>query len=46
MSLHVDVARTCLQVNDDNASALAVYRKFGFATTYIHHYRAREGECR
>ena len=35
-----------LQVNDDNEAALAVYRKFGFATAYAYHYRAREGECR
>ena len=34
-----------LQVNDDNAAALAVYRKFGFATAYRYHYRARDGEC-
>jgi len=34
-----------LQVNDDNAPALAVYRKFGFATAYRYHYRARPGEC-
>jgi len=35
-----------LQVNDDNAPALAVYRKFGFATAYTYHYRARPHECR
>ena len=35
-----------LQVNDDNAPALAVYRKFGFATVYDYHYRARPHECR
>ena len=35
-----------LQVNEDNAPALAVYRRFGFATLYTYHYRAREGECR
>lgn len=34
-----------LQVNDDNAPALAVYRKFGFATAYRYHYRGRDGEC-
>jgi ribosomal protein S18 acetylase RimI-like enzyme len=34
-----------LQVNDDNAPALAVYSKFGFATAYRYHYRGREGEC-
>jgi ribosomal protein S18 acetylase RimI-like enzyme len=35
-----------LQVNDDNAPALAVYRRFGFTTAYTYHYRARPGECR
>ena len=35
-----------LQVNDDNAPARAVYRKFGFAAVYEYHYRARPGECR
>lgn len=35
-----------LQVNDDNAPALAVYRKFGFATAYRYHYRGKDGECR
>ena len=35
-----------LQVNDDNAPARAVYRKFGFATAYEYHYRARPDECR
>ncbi len=35
-----------LQVNDDNAPARAVYRKFGFATVYAYHYRARPDECR
>ena len=34
-----------LQVNDDNAPAVAVYRKFGFATAYRYHYRARDGQC-
>ena len=34
-----------LQVNDDNGPALAVYRKFGFATAYRYHYRGRDGEC-
>ena len=35
-----------LQVNEDNAAARAVYRKFGFATVYAYHYRARPSECR
>ena len=35
-----------LQVNDDNGPARAVYRKFGFATVYEYHYRARPDECR
>jgi ribosomal protein S18 acetylase RimI-like enzyme len=35
-----------LQVTGDNASALAVYRKFGFTTAYEYHYRAPRGECR
>jgi ribosomal protein S18 acetylase RimI-like enzyme len=35
-----------LQVNDVNEPALAVYAKFGFATVYRYHYRARDGECR
>ena len=35
-----------LQVDAGNAPALAVYRKFGFATAYTYHYRARPGECR
>ena len=39
-------ARAFLQVNNDNAAALAVYRKFGFATAYAYHYRARADECR
>ena len=34
-----------LQVNDDNAPALAVYRKYGFATLYAYYYRARPSEC-
>jgi ribosomal protein S18 acetylase RimI-like enzyme len=38
---------TCafLQVDEDNEPALRVYRKFGFATAYVYHYRARPGEC-
>ena len=38
-------SRAFLQGDDDNAAALAVYRKFGFATVYTYHYRARAGEC-
>lgn len=34
-----------LQVDAGNVPALAVYRKFGFATAYAYHYRARAGEC-
>jgi len=34
-----------LQVQADNAPALAAYRKFGFATAYTYHYRGRAGEC-
>jgi len=34
-----------LQVTADNTPAIAVYRKFGFATAYTYHYRGREGEC-
>lgn len=34
-----------LQVNEDNAAARGVYRKFGFDTVYTYHYRARAGEC-
>jgi GNAT superfamily N-acetyltransferase len=34
-----------LQVNEDNAPALAIYRKFGFATVYAYHYRGPPGKC-
>lgn len=34
-----------LQVNEDNAPALAIYRKFGFATVYTYHYRGPPGKC-
>ena len=34
-----------LQVQANNAPAIAVYRKFGFATGYTYHYRGRPGEC-
>ena len=33
-----------LQVDAENAPALAVYRKFGFATAYTYHYRGRPEE--
>ncbi len=33
-----------LQVDAGNAAALAVYGRFGFATAYTYHYRARAGE--
>ncbi len=35
-----------LQVDAENAAALAVYRKFGFATAYVYHYRGRPDEYR
>ncbi|HLX30709.1 MAG TPA: GNAT family N-acetyltransferase [Casimicrobiaceae bacterium] len=39
---------TCafLQVDEHNEPALGVYRKFGFATAYVYHYRGRPGECK
>jgi ribosomal protein S18 acetylase RimI-like enzyme len=36
-------AHAHLQVDAANAPALAVYRKFGFATAYRYHYRGRPG---
>jgi N-acetylglutamate synthase len=33
-----------LQVTSSNAPAIAVYRRFGFATRYRYHYRARESD--
>ena len=38
-------AHAYLQVDSANTSALAVYRKFGFATAYEYHYRARPGDA-
>jgi len=35
-----------LQVGADNVPAIALYRRFGFATVYTYHYRGRPGECR
>ena len=35
-----------VQVTQDNAPAVALYRKFGFATAYSYRYLARPGECR
>jgi len=45
-ALQCGASHAFLQVNDDNAAALAVYRKFGFDTRYAYHYRARPTECR
>jgi ribosomal protein S18 acetylase RimI-like enzyme len=39
-------ARTAfLQVTEDNATALSIYRRHGFTTLYRYHYRARPDEC-
>lgn len=39
-------ARTAfLQVTEDNAPAISIYRRFGFGTLYRYHYRARPDEC-
>jgi len=35
-----------LQVDANNVAAIAVYRKFGFATLYTYHYRVRPGDDR
>jgi ribosomal protein S18 acetylase RimI-like enzyme len=35
-----------LQVDEDNAPALAVYRRLGFRSIYTYHYCARDGERR
>ena len=34
-----------LQVGEQNAPALSIYRRLGFETCYRYHYRARAGEC-
>jgi ribosomal protein S18 acetylase RimI-like enzyme len=41
-----NVRTVFLQVTGDNAPALAIYRKFGFATRYRYHYRAPPDQCR
>jgi len=39
-------ARTAfLQVGEQNAPAVSIYRRFGFDTRYRYHYRARPDEC-
>jgi GNAT superfamily N-acetyltransferase len=40
------VRHAFVQVTAYNAPAVALYRRFGFATVYTYHYRARPGECR
>ncbi len=37
-------AHAYLQVEGSNDAALAVYQRFGFATAYTYHYRARPGD--
>ena len=37
--------RMYLQVSASNVPALHLYRRFGFATLYTYHYRARPDEC-
>ena len=37
-------AHAHLQVEGTNAAALALYRKFGFETQYVYHYRGKPGE--
>jgi ribosomal protein S18 acetylase RimI-like enzyme len=32
-------------VGEQNASAISIYRRFGFAVRYRYHYRARADEC-
>ena len=42
----LNLTRIELTVLTDNEPAIALYRKFGFATAYTYHYRARPHECR